>query len=529
MQSRVETATPIVVWICTAAVVHFISYKGADEVVTARMDDAQLRQFVSSVRASWRGDDPSEPLEVTLDPSALDAAALAVAPRPVVPVPVPPAVPTTPPAPAAVTPPKSVPTTPPPAVTPPPTVDKRVAVQQKVEDKGQQDNPNAKFIANDANHVKEESVARITARDQNHPDPQPGSNARDNGTPGNADKTRIAESDDHPGQQRSSAPTSVGPVADAKSDRRAPEPASGEKSRLPTPDRSKVAALAPPVPTPVAEGGASAPDAPSTRDGTYAVNPRRDPQRSAANASESSPPGQPASSAPYVIPKLGGGAGPNGRNLNLSPGAAVAAIGEGTLQREREFDRERRRSTHRGGFRTPDPNRWRAAIENYVAAVKPGNQTALNTARAPFATYLNEIHNKLHPIFAEDYLDSLTSLGAKNPINRPELFASLEVVVSKGDGHIVRIGIVKTSGVTAFDAAALDSMQRASPFGTPPSAIVSPDGNVYLHWEFHREPQIACSTVNARPFMLKSSPDGGAAGQPGPRVPTETPRSGREV
>ncbi|HEY1534796.1 MAG TPA: hypothetical protein VGF76_12285, partial [Polyangiaceae bacterium] len=42
-------------------------------------------------------------------------------------------------------------------------------------------------------------------------------------------------------------------------------------------------------------------------------------------------------------------------------------------------------------------------------------------------------------------------------------------------------------------------------FGTPPREIVSPDGNVYLHWEFHRNSE-ACSTFNARPFILKAQP-----------------------
>jgi hypothetical protein len=33
---------------------------------------------------------------------------------------------------------------------------------------------------------------------------------------------------------------------------------------------------------------------------------------------------------------------------------------------------------------------------------------------------------------------------------------------------------------------------------------VSPDGNVYLHWEFHRDEVYACSTMNARPFLLNT-------------------------
>ena len=39
--------------------------------------------------------------------------------------------------------------------------------------------------------------------------------------------------------------------------------------------------------------------------------------------------------------------------------------------------------------------------------------------------------------------------------------------------------------------------------GAPPPSIVSPDGNVYLHWEFHRNPLFACSTYFARPYIIK--------------------------
>ena len=68
------------------------------------------------------------------------------------------------------------------------------------------------------------------------------------------------------------------------------------------------------------------------------------------------------------------------------------------------------------------------------------------------------------------------------------------------------MGVVKTSGITPFDVAALDSVQRASPFGPAPSAIVSPDGRVYLHWEFHREEAIACSTIERRARSCSTSP-----------------------
>ena len=102
-----------------------------------------------------------------------------------------------------------------------------------------------------------------------------------------------------------------------------------------------------------------------------------------------------------------------GVNLNLSPGTALAAIGNDTLAREIRADGERRRSSHQGSWRAVGIERWRPAIENYVATVKLGNQTALNTAAAPFATYLNRIHNRLHPIFAVNYLGFLDGLAGQ--------------------------------------------------------------------------------------------------------------------
>jgi hypothetical protein len=192
-----------------------------------------------------------------------------------------------------------------------------------------------------------------------------------------------------------------------------------------------------------------------------------------------------------------------GVNLNLTPGTALAAIGQDQLAREIHADGERRRSQHQGSWKAVGIERWRPAIENYVASVKLGNQTALNTAAVPFATYLNHIHNRLHPIFAGNYLGFLDGLPGSAGLHDNEMATNLEIVLSQANGSIVKMGVTRTSGVTAFDISALESVQRASPFGAPPPSIVSPDGNVYLHWEFHRNPLLACSTYFARPYIIK--------------------------
>ena len=100
-------------------------------------------------------------------------------------------------------------------------------------------------------------------------------------------------------------------------------------------------------------------------------------------------------------------------------------------------------------------------------------------------------------------------------IDQEGLVTHIEIVLSKDEGRIVRLGVTRASGSTAFDAVAINSVSRASPFGKAPDVIVSPDGNVYLHWEFHRDPYDACTTRNARPFLLKSAP----TPKPTPRLP----------
>jgi len=146
------------------------------------------------------------------------------------------------------------------------------------------------------------------------------------------------------------------------------------------------------------------------------------------------------------------------------------------------------------------------------------------------------MHNRIHPIFAEAFLESLDRLPPDHPMNDQTLVTRLEIVLTK-EGRLKRMGIVKNSGVTAFDIAALDAVDRAQPFGPPPNAIISPDGNVYLHWEFHRDQVYACSTMNARPFLLNTAaPTNEEPPQPSPApgpakeraAPPSSPNDARE-
>ena len=430
----------------------------------------------------------------------------------------------------------------------------RIAVVQNVEDKEQEDNPDAEFIGEQANRVKEQTQARITATDQNDPSPSPGSaHQGPSSDPGNSHVTDIAHSEDTPGEidrapnekaggkkaTASNAAVKGGGSQTARTTKLEPQKgnpsgsAAGKKESddRGRPQREQQAVAASKAVEP-------APEVLQSPNGTDRVPEARagQPQRQAQAAQRKRLPPKKGERGPMDFLGLGAqGRTRGGLNLNLSHGDAIAAVGRDQLQRERTADGERRRSKHRGSWMNMGLERWRAAIENYNSTVKPGNQTALNTARVPFASYLNQIHNRLHPIFADSFLASLGSLPREHPLNRPDMITNLEIVLDQEQGKVVKMGVTRASGSTVFDIAALESVQSASPFGKPPSEIISPDGNVYLHWEFHRNPYYACSTYFARPFMLKAKPDSAPPTiEPpptGPFGPKEeaVPREGRRI
>ncbi len=537
-----STSTPLILWICAAICVHFIFGGGANEVATVHDDHQYLHHLASDVRDRVRME------EQTFDVALLDSS------KKVDVEPTPPPPPPPPPKPKPPEKDKKQPKPPElakkdekklepkkeekktiivadekakPLPPPPPQADHRIAVKQHA-DPNQKDNPNAHFIADNANKVEQETAAQLTSHDRDDPDPTPGGNhAGPKDNTGDSERTKIGEAEDHAGD-KTRAPGEKGTEFEVQKDPMPKTPAAvavtGPKTEaVPAVGGDGKQAMNAPAPvSPLAPGsqGQQSPEVTNSAEGNWTFNPIR--PNAGAVAQEQGPgnenarPQTPPASVAWL--GLGGKPGPGQVNLNLSQQGVIAAVGADQFRKEREADGERRRSEHRGSWIASSFERWRSAIENYVSSVKPGNQTALNTAQVPFASYLNAMHNRIHPIFADSFLGSLDNLPATHPMNDQHIFTSLEIVLSK-DGHVHKMGVVHTSGITAFDIAALDSVQRASPFGPAPTAIVSADGNVYLHWEFHRDEVFACSTMNARPFLLNVPPKG----IPDPQAPPGSP------
>jgi hypothetical protein len=536
-----EQNVPLLLWISTAILAHIATGGGADQVARVLEDRSELQSFARSIRGRLQ---PPLAIEIgfeSLPPSQTNE------PEPPAPSPTHPNEESTPlekkkpkkpelaktqekkPEPKKITLPTMVSPTPPPQQQPPPS-DHRIAVKQHAAP-DQEDNPTARFIADEANHVKEESVSRITSHDKDDPNPTLGaSHSGPQGRPGNSDHDKVGESDDHPGDPTHAPGEGASTPETERAQKTAATQGDGNSVKSPAPGLEPSPKLAgtpaprpsPAVPVPPSGGaGPAAPEMVTSQNGGYHLDPARPGVNGMSNKAGEGQARLPAPvpSSPLGMLGLGGTPTPSGVNLNLTPESVVAVVGQDRLTKERMADGERRRSAHRGSWQNSSFERWRAAIENYVSSVKPGNQTALNAARSPFGTYLVTIHNRIHPIFAEDFLGSLDGLPSNHPMNHLGLVTRLEIVLDRDDGHLIKMGVVRTSGITAFDIAALDSVQRASPYGKPPKAIVSPDGNVYFHWEFHRDPVFACSTINARPFLLNTPAPPADPGPKGPSPP----------
>jgi len=160
---------------------------------------------------------------------------------------------------------------------------------------------------------------------------------------------------------------------------------------------------------------------------------------------------------------------------------------------------KQQKSQHKGKF-TERKEKVLSALENFINEVTPGNQTELNTRAAPFAQFIAHMHRQIHEKWAFGFLNDMDRDFRDSPMNDLKLIAKLEIVLT-GDGEVDKISMVRTSGNTGFDSAAIGSVYAAAPFPTPPHAILSGNGKVYIHWKFHRNGD-ACGTPGVNYFIL---------------------------
>ncbi|MGM0556244.1 MAG: energy transducer TonB family protein [Myxococcota bacterium] len=151
----------------------------------------------------------------------------------------------------------------------------------------------------------------------------------------------------------------------------------------------------------------------------------------------------------------------------------------------------------------------KAALENHISEVKPGNHTSVNAKKASYAQYINQIHRKIHARWGASFLPMLdTQYPRGHPLNDPSLNTQLEFVIQSPSGTIEAINIVQSSGELMYDAEALSISYTVGPHPNPPAEVVSPDGKVYVHWNFWRDTR-QCGPFGASIYIVDNQRDRG--------------------
>jgi TonB family protein len=199
-----------------------------------------------------------------------------------------------------------------------------------------------------------------------------------------------------------------------------------------------------------------------------------------------------------------GKAGKKGPKLDLNQQDYTRIVGQDKADEEVAIA-ARKKSSRKGKW-DKKLAKIQSTLETFTPEVKPGNQTALGTRRDPFAVYIARMHNRIHEVWGFGFLADLDRKAQSNPMNDRTLEVTMEIVVAP-DGDVSKVTIVKPSGVLTFDVAAVDTVMSLGPYEQTPKEIRSGDGNVYLHWTFHRDDRM-CTPYFADPFILDNGGPG---------------------
>ena len=353
---------------------------------------------------------------------------------------------------------------------PPPQQERKQSITQKSEDPNVEPPPDAKYLAEENRRVAEETVASVTSETRDDPEPQASAPMSANAPEKAGEDLEKDERGADEGAE-TDEPPQVASVQQQPQQQATPTPP-------PTPAQSARQEIT--GREAVKQQQEAAPTVVHDPLGSFVLAPAV-PQKEAREGKE----GQ------------RGKAAATGTNLRVSWRAFEDTFGAQQLAQDR-LPREAKR---RGAGREKRWEEFRAAIENYIVGVKPGNQTAMNALADPFAAYLAAFHRNLHMEFAHDFLESLPALGE---LGNPDLVTKVEIVVN-ADGTLDRVGVVKSSGNLMYDFGAFNAVQRGAPYPPPPEKIRSTDGRVYMRWALHRN-ESQCGTWNAEPYILKNPP-----------------------
>lgn len=116
--------------------------------------------------------------------------------------------------------------------------------------------------------------------------------------------------------------------------------------------------------------------------------------------------------------------------------------------------------------------------------VEVGAFTALNTDRHLFYSFYSRIEDMIRPPWEDEASAEARRLQATNPLRPKGGWSSRIDVILNPAGKLIRVALLKSSGVKGFDNAAISAFQKANFFPHPPKGMVNEDGVIVLKYLF---------------------------------------------
>jgi protein TonB len=123
--------------------------------------------------------------------------------------------------------------------------------------------------------------------------------------------------------------------------------------------------------------------------------------------------------------------------------------------------------------------------QDYVKDVDQGLETLLNAREFKYYTYYNRIRRQLSQYWEPNVRTKLSNMFKQGRYiaAATDRVTKLVVVLDKV-GNLVKVQVIKESGVTDLDDAATEAFRAAAPFPNPPAGIIEQDGTVKIRWDF---------------------------------------------
>lgn len=117
--------------------------------------------------------------------------------------------------------------------------------------------------------------------------------------------------------------------------------------------------------------------------------------------------------------------------------------------------------------------------------VEIGQFTALNTDRHLFYSFYARIEEMIRPSWEDRVSLEFQKLNNANALRPKGGWITRLDVVLDSRGKLIKVVLLKSSGLEGFDIAAIDAFQKAGFFPNPPREIVNPEGIILLKYIFN--------------------------------------------